>query len=94
MVDFDRYELFEQLAEDPYGVVVRARDNQAERWVAILQMHARFQANAPMWEEIWAGVVRRANLRHEYITSVHDLLKARALHADVASVDCAIYAVG
>jgi len=77
MGDFDRYELFEPLGEDPYGVVVRARDHQAERWVAILQMHSRFQANAEMWEEIWSGVVRRANLRHEYVTAVHDLLKPR-----------------
>jgi formylglycine-generating enzyme required for sulfatase activity len=76
MSDLDRYELFEQLGEDPYGKVVRARDHQAERWVAILQMHDRFRANPEVWDDVWSGIVRRANLPHEFITSVHDLLKS------------------
>lgn len=75
MGEIERYEVFEQTFEDQYTKSFRARDHQAERWVSVMQLHDRFRSQPKLWEEIWATVVRRGNVKHEYLTAVYDLVK-------------------
>jgi serine/threonine-protein kinase len=71
------YETLEEIGRGSLATVYRARDLALKRYVAIKELHDKFQGNVHQMEQFWEEAQFLANVKHDNIVQIHGLDKER-----------------
>ncbi len=69
-----RYEIIEKIATSDFADVLRARDRELGRQVAIKQIHPQFLSDKEQLERYWQEAQLLASLQHPNILTIHDIV--------------------
>lgn len=72
-----RYQILGVIAEGEYAKVLRARDQELGRDVAIKQIHEQYLHDPAQLERYWQEAQLLASLDHPYILTVYDIVRPR-----------------
>jgi serine/threonine-protein kinase len=72
-----RYQVLGVIAEGEYATVLRARDQELGRDVAIKQIHEQYLHDPAQLERYWQEAQLLASLDHPYILTVYDIVRPR-----------------
>jgi len=72
-----RYEILDTIASGDFATVLRARDRELGREVAIKQIHPQFLADQQQLARYWREAQLLASLQHPNILTIYDIVRPR-----------------
>ncbi len=75
--DHPRYEILETIAQGDFATVMKARDLQLGREVAVKQIHQQYLNDPEQLERYWQEAQLLASLEHPYIMTIYDVVRER-----------------
>ena len=72
-----RYELLDTIARGDFATVLRARDRELGREVAIKQIHEQYLADPQQLARYWREAQLLASLQHPNILTIYDIVRPR-----------------
>jgi len=72
-----RYEIIETIAQGDFATVMKARDLQLGREVAVKQIHQQYLNDPQQLERYWQEAQLLASLEHPYIMTIYDVVRER-----------------
>lgn len=72
-----RYEILDTIATGDFATVLRARDRELGREVAIKQIHPQFLADQQQLARYWREAQLLASLQHPNILTIYDIVRPR-----------------
>lgn len=72
-----RYEILDTIASGDFAVVLRARDRELGREVAIKQIHQQFLSDPQQLARYWQEAQLLASLQHPSILTIYDIVRPR-----------------
>jgi hypothetical protein len=72
-----RYEILDTIASGDFATVLRARDRELGREVAIKQIHRQFLADQQQLARYWREAQLLASLQHPNILTIYDIVRPR-----------------
>ncbi len=72
-----RYEILDNMASGDFATVLRARDRELGREVAIKQIHAQFLADPQRLARYWQEAQLLASLQHANVLTIYDIVRPR-----------------
>ncbi|MFM7844680.1 MAG: serine/threonine-protein kinase [Planctomycetota bacterium] len=72
-----RFEILSTIAAGDFATVLRARDRELGREVAIKQIHAQFLQDPKQLEKYWKEAQLLASLAHPHIITIYDIVREK-----------------